>query len=339
MTLTDVVGHAAAIARLGRAAREDRPAPAYLFSGPAGVGKRTLADAFTSELLCATPGPDGACGVCAQCVRVAVGTHPDVRVVVREDDRRDIRTEQIRDLTRWLVLRPLMAQRKVAVVDGADALNEHGQNALLKTLEEPPGASVLLLVVGRSSLLLPTVRSRCQQVRLDPLTPDELAQFLERHGVARAESATLVARAAGSPGRALALREDTQGEQRTMVLERLARLRDLSAADVSSLAQTLARGDVEPALDTIASWYRDLLGRVTGGEETPRNPEMAAAAEASAAHSTVHGVLRQLEAVCATIEAIEGNANKALALETLLLDLRRIERDPERAPRWTTSTR
>jgi DNA polymerase-3 subunit delta' len=339
VTLTDVVGHAAAVARLAHAAREDRPAPAYLLSGPAGVGKRTLADAFTSELLCATPGPDGACGVCAQCVRVAGGTHPDVRVVVREEDRRDIRTEQIRDLTRWLVLRPLMARRKVALVDGADALNEHGQNALLKTLEEPPGASVLLLVVGRSSLLLPTVRSRCQHVRLDPLTPEELTRFLERHGVPGSEAGPLAARAGGSPGRALALREETHGEQRTVVLDRLARLRDLSAADVSGLAQTLARGDVEPALEAIASWYRDLLGLVVGAGDAPRNPEMAAAAEASAAHSTVHGVLRQLEAVCATIEAIEGNANKALALETLLLDLRRIERDPERAPRWTTSPR
>jgi DNA polymerase III subunit delta' len=337
MTLTDVVGHAAAVARLARAVREDRPAPAYLFSGPGGVGKRTLADAFTTELLCATPGPEGACGVCAQCVRVAGGTHPDVRVVVREEDRRDIRTEQIRDLTRWLVLRPLMARRKLALVDGADALNEHGQNALLKTLEEPPGASVLLLVVGRASLLLPTVRSRCQQVRLDPLTPDEMARFLDQQGVPRKQAAMLVARADGSPGRALALREDAHGEQRAMVLEGLGRLRDLSAADVSALAQALARGDVEPALDAIASWYRDLLGKVTGSGAALRNPDAAATVEASAAHSTVRGVLRQLEAVCDTIEVIEGNANKALALETLLLDLRRIERDPDRAPQWKST--
>ena len=337
MTLTDVVGHAAAVARLAHAARADRPAPAYLLSGPSGVGKRTVADAFTAELLCATPGPDGACGVCAQCVRVAAGTHPDVRVVVREEDRRDIRTEQVRELTRWLVLRPLMARRKVALVDGADALNEHGQNALLKTLEEPPGASVLLLVVGRPSLLLPTVRSRCQHVRLDPLTADELGRFLEQRRVPRQQTAMLAARADGSPGRALALLEDVHGEQRTMVLERLARLRDLTAADLSALAQSLSRGEVEPALDAIASWYRDLLGRVVGRGPALRNPEMAAALEASAAHSTVHGVLRQLEAVCDTIEAIEGNANKALALETLLLDLRRIERDPERAPQWTSN--
>src|SRR5262249_57750566 len=118
-------------------------------------------DAFTTELLCATPGPDGACGVCAHCVRVAAGTHPDVRVVVREEDRRDIRTEQVRDLTRWLILRPLMARRKVALVDGADALNEHGQNALLKTLEEPPGASVALLVGGRPSAPRPTALAGC----------------------------------------------------------------------------------------------------------------------------------------------------------------------------------
>src|SRR5262249_58496357 len=111
------------------------------------------------------------------------------------------------------------------LVDGADALNEHGQNALLKTLEEPPGASVLLLVVGRPSLLLPTVRSRCQHVRLDPLTRDELGRFLDQRRVPRSQAAMLVAPADGSPGRALALLEGVHAEHRTPVLPRLARLR------------------------------------------------------------------------------------------------------------------
>src|SRR5262249_50378655 len=157
--------------------------------------------------------------------------------------------------------------------------------------------------------------------RLDPLPPDDLARFLAAQGVPRDRLDALVARAGGLPGRGLALRDDVHGEQRAMLLGRLARLQDLSAADLSALAQTLARGDVEPALDTIASWYRDLLGRVVGTEAALRNPEAAAAVPESAAHSTVRGVLRQLEAVCATIEAIDRNANKALALETLLLDL------------------
>src|SRR5262249_61400487 len=107
---------------------------------------------------------------------VAAGTHPDVRVVVREEDRRDIRIEQVRELTRWLSLQPLMASRKVAIVDGAHELNEHGQNALLRTLEEPPVGSHVLLLASAASLLLPTVRSRCQVVRLDRLQPAEAAR-------------------------------------------------------------------------------------------------------------------------------------------------------------------
>ncbi len=337
MTLADVIGHATATARLRRAVTSDRPASAYLFSGPAGVGKRAVADAFALELLCATPARAGACGACAQCVRVAAGTHPDVTVVVRDADRRDIRTEQVRELSRWLALRPLMARRKIALVDGADTLNEHGQNALLKTLEEPPGAAVLVLTAGRASRLLPTVRSRCQPVRLDPLSDAELARFLETRQVTREEAVLLVARAGGCPGRALALRDDPQAEQRTRLLERLAQLPDLPAADLSALAQTVARGEVDAAMDVIATWYRDLLGLAAGSGAALRNPDAAGALEATARRTTVPAVLHQLRAVCDTIEALHRNANRALAVETLLLALRRIERDPARADPWTSS--
>ncbi len=337
MKLADVVGHQAVISRLRRAAADDRAAPTYLFCGPPGVGKRTVAEAFAMELLCATPTAHGACGTCAQCIRVAGGTHPDVRVVVREADRRDMRTEQVRELTRWLALRPLMARRKVALLDGAETLNEHGQNALLKTLEEPPGASLLLLVVARASPLLPTVRSRCQQVRLDPLPDADLTRFLERQGVPPEQVSLLLARAGGSPGRALALRDDPLAEQRGVLLDRLARLPELSAAEVSALAQALARGEVEPALEAMVSWCRDLLALVAGADAPLRNPDAADALRAAAARSSIRGVLHQLQAVCATIEAIERNANRALALETMLLAMRRLERDPERVPAWTNT--
>jgi DNA polymerase-3 subunit delta' len=333
----DVIGHGAAVARLRRAAAGDRPATAYLLSGPPGIGKRRVADAFTLELLCATPAPDGACGTCAQCVRVAAGMHPDVLVMVRDADRRDIRTEQVRELTRWLVLRPLMARRKVALVDGAETLNEHGQNALLKTLEEPPGAAVLVLTATRASQLLPTVRSRCQHVRLDPLANDEMARFLEREGVGREQLAVLIARAGGSPGRALGLRDDPQPAQRAALLDRLGRLPELAAADLSALAQTLARADLEPTLEVLTSWYRDLLGAVTGAEAPCRNPDAAPSLRAAAARTALPAVLRQLRAVCNTVDSLERNANRALAFETLLLALRRIERDPARADPWTSS--
>ena len=335
MTLADVIGHEAAVRRLRHVSSHERVGAAYCISGPAGVGKRTLADAFAMELLCAAS-TDGACGSCAQCIRVTAGTHPDVRVLVRDEDRRDMRTEQVRELTRWLTLRPLMAARKVAIIDGADTLNEHGQNALLKTLEEPPGASVLVLVATRASLLLPTVRSRCQHVRLEALSDAAMARVLERHGVPKNEAALLIARADGSPGRALALRADAHPEQRARLLERLGRLPELSAADVSALAQTLARGEVEPALDVIVSWYRDLLGLVAGEAAPVRNADVESQLRATAARSMLDVVLRQLEAVCDTLELIDQNANRVLALETLLLALRRLERDSQRNPEWTS---
>ena len=337
MRFADLIGHGMAIERLRRAVAGQRPAHAYLMSGPPGIGKRTLADALALELLCATPAADGACGTCAQCVRVAAGTHPDVTVVVRDADRRDIRTEQIREMARWLALRPLMAHRKVALVDGAETLNEHGQNALLKTLEEPPGAAVVILVATRASQLLPTVRSRCQQLRLDPLSDTDLGRVLEREGVSRGQVPLLVARAAGRPGRALALRNDPHAQQRDALLDRLGRLPELAAVDLSALAQATARGAVEPALETVASWYRDLLGLVTGGGAPLRNPDAGPALRAAALRTSVPAVLQQLRAVCDTIDAIERNANRALALETLLLALRRIERDPARADPWMSS--
>lgn len=329
MKLADVVGNAAAVERLCAAVRENRPAAAYLLHGPAGLGKRQVADGFAARLLCATPGGDDACGTCAQCTRVAAGTHPDLKIVGRDEERRDIRTEQARELTRWLGLRPLMAERKVAIIDDAECLNEHGQNALLKTLEEPPGAAVLVLVATRATLLLPTVRSRCQRIRFDPLPPEDVATLLAARGVAADAAATIAARTEGSPGRALALVDDGDAGLRTTILDRLATLDRLAAVDCSSLAQTMAKGAVDTALEVVVAWYRDLLAVACDGDAARlRNPDVRPALVAAAARTTVPAVLRQLECVCDTVDAVQRNANRALALETLLLDLRRIERDP-----------
>ena len=329
MKLSAVIGHERVVRRLATAAAAGRPAHAYLVGGPEGVGKRTLARAFTASLLCDALADGDACGRCAQCTRVAAGTHPDVHVVRREEERRDIRTEQAREVTRWLGLRPLMASRKVAIVEEAERLNEHGQNALLKTLEEPPGAAVLLLLATDPGLLLPTVRSRCQPVRLDPLPAALVDRFLEERGVAAETRAAIVPRAEGSLGRAAALVDDPHAEARRRMLDHLGGLRRATAAEVSGVAQALGRDDVETALAAAASWYRDLLALAAGEPDAcVRNLDVIPPLRASAQASSVPRVLRALDTVCDTIRAVEGNANKVLALETMLLALRRIEREP-----------
>jgi DNA polymerase-3 subunit delta' len=324
--LADVVGHDAAVARLRRAAAEGRPASAYLLLGPAGIGKRTLADAFAARLLCERPAGDDACGTCRHCTRLAAGTHPDLHVVVREEDRRDIRIEQARELTRWLSMRPLMAERKVAIIDGAECLNEHGQNALLKTLEEPPGQAVLLLTAAAPGLVLPTVRSRCQLVHLRALAAGDVTTVLVRRGVEPATADMLAAQAEGSPGRALVLADDQQARPRTALLDALPELGSLAAAELSALAQGL-RGGAEAALGAAVGWYRDVLGTALGVDAVPRrNPQRADAIRAAAGRHSPAQVLRQLAVVCDTLDALGRNANQQLALETMLLGLRDVER-------------
>ena len=339
MKFADLCGHERAIGRLQRAAAQQRVAGAYLLAGPPGVGKRTLAAAFAARLLCAAPVSDDACGTCPHCTRVASGTHPDLRVVAREPERRDIRIEQTRELGRWLALRPLMAERKVAIVDGAEYLNEHGQNALLKTLEEPPGSSILLLTTSAPASLLPTVRSRCQRVRLDPLPTDVLAAFLASRGIPAADARLLAAQAEGSPGRALELADAGLTRLRASVVELLSGLAERSAAELSAAAQELARGPVEAALAVVVAWYRDVLGTILGDAGGGlRNPDRAEHIRTAAAHSPAATVLRQLEVAYDTIQSIGRNANRSLALETMLLVLRELERGGSSADAWTRIT-
>jgi len=329
MKLADVLGHDGAVAELRRVIAAGRVPAAILLLGPAGIGKRALADALAARLLCTAEGDD-ACGVCAQCVRVAGGTHPDLRVVLRDADRKDVRTEQVRELTRWLSLTPLMAGRKVGIFDGAHEVNEHGQNALLKTLEEPPGSTVLLLTASAPSLLLPTVRSRCRQVRLEPLPAPLVRDIIVAKGVEASDADALASLAEGSPGRALALTGADEQKARQAVLATLPELRTLDATEISKRAQELARGAADTGLAVMLAWYRDVLGAALLGPDAElRLAAHAAGLRAAAARLAPAAVLRQLEAVCDTIRDIERNANRTLAIETLLLWLRQLERgDP-----------
>jgi DNA polymerase-3 subunit delta' len=334
--LSAVVGHARVVARLGAAAARGRVPHAVLVLGPAGVGKRAVADAFAARLLCDTPVGVDACGTCAQCTRVAAGTHPDLQVVVRESERRDIRIEQVRELARWLGLQPLMTRRKIAIVDEAQCLNESAQNALLKTLEEPPPSSVLVLLSTSAALMLPTVRSRCQVLRLDPLSADAVVTVLVARGLEPARAARLAPLAEGAPGRVLALEAEAAARARERVLAELPRLAALDAPALGHLAQDLARGPSDAALATALAWYRDVLhAHVAGDAIPPANADVAAAVREAAAGTSVPRLLRQLTVVCDTIDGISRNANRTLALETMLLRLRAVDRGDD--IEWTGS--
>jgi DNA polymerase-3 subunit delta' len=143
-----------------------------------------------------------ACGVCAACTRIGRGLHPDV-LLVEPGENGSIKIEQVREAIDRAGYRPFEGRRRVVIVDEADALVHPAQNALLKTLEEPPPSSVFILVTSRPHMLLPTVRSRCPQLRFRPLGPEDIAAVLERRGRSQAEARAVAAAVDGSLGRAL----------------------------------------------------------------------------------------------------------------------------------------
>ncbi|MFQ6672676.1 MAG: DNA polymerase III subunit delta', partial [Candidatus Tectimicrobiota bacterium] len=201
MTFRGVIGHARVLERLRRSLAVGRVAHAYLFVGPEGVGKATVARAFAAALTCPAESGEG-CGGCPSCRRLAAGTHPDVHVV--EAKGQEVKIEQVRALQGALAYRPSLARRAVAIVPQAERLTLGAANALLKTLEEPPGETVVVLVAPTASLLPPTVVSRCEQVSFTPLPQEELASFLvDRRGLTAEAAALTAALAAGRVGLAL----------------------------------------------------------------------------------------------------------------------------------------
>ena len=214
MPFRAITGHRPLLELLSRAIARGTLPPSLLFAGPDGVGKRLTALAVAQALNCNTPdmvaaigvppsAENDACGACRQCTRIARGVHADV-LVVEPGETGAIKIEQIRDVVDRAGYRPFEGRRRVVIIDGADALGLPAQDAILKTLEEPPSASVFVLISDRPDVLLPTVRSRCQRLRFGALTPGDVAEVLMRdHGMSAEEAHAAAAASGGSIGRAI----------------------------------------------------------------------------------------------------------------------------------------
>ena len=208
MAFATIAGHQRLLALLARAIARDTLPPSLLLAGASGIGKRRTAMAVAEALNCLAPRKTGAfetdaCGECASCRRIARRVHADV-VVLEPGDTGTIKTDSVREVIDRSNYRPFEGRRRVVIVDDADALMESAQNALLKTLEEPPQASVFILVSSMPDALLATVRSRCRPLRFGDLTPAEVAAVLVRdHEYAEADAKAAAADAGGSVGRAL----------------------------------------------------------------------------------------------------------------------------------------
>jgi DNA polymerase-3 subunit delta' len=312
-----VLGQETAVDVLRRSLRSGKTAHAYLFEGIEGCGKRTTALAFIEAAFC---GRDSGCGTCASCRKMASLQHPDLHLL--EPDGAFIKIDQIRELQRELILRPVEAPLKGCIIDDADRLNPAAANALLKTLEEPPGNALLILLTTRSAAVLPTVRSRCQLLRFSPL-PERL---IETHlvGMGKSEEAARIAAslAGGSLTRALELESEAASSDRRTLLERLGSLSLGEIGPLFTAAEELA-ADREQALerlDVMVSLLRDVLVLQGGGGDLA-NRDLGDQLTEEAGRWSPEQTLARLGHLMEARQALMRNANPRLTMDVLLMRL------------------
>jgi DNA polymerase-3 subunit delta' len=337
MPLIQIVGHHRVTALLARAVARDTLPPSLLLAGPAGVGKRRTAVAVAAAINCTNPlsTPElerDACGECTSCRRIDRGVHPDIGVLAPGDSG-TIKIEEVRDGVPRAAYRPFEARRRVVIIDEADALVPPAQNALLKTLEEPPPASIFILVSSLPDALLTTVRSRCPRLRFGSLSPGEVAEVLMRdHDYDEAEARAAAAGADGSVGRALSLQSaDLTGarEAAARLLEQAARVSDPSrrldvVKDIAGGKSGAGseRDQMAACLRAMASLLRDLgilasqvdAGALANADLGPR------LARLSGAYGGDRSV-RAYVAVDRALAALERNASPKVVADWLLLQL------------------
>ncbi|MDF2627171.1 MAG: polymerase delta subunit [Symbiobacteriaceae bacterium] len=327
MSWAAIVGQPLAVRLLRQAVAGKKVAHAYLFVGPAGVGKRTLALELAKSLNCQAPRPDGgACDACVACRKTAADPilHPDVRLIAPEG--RFIKTDQIRALQEEMYARPNEGRMRVAIIDGADRMNPESANRLLKLLEEPPGYAVLILLTHNLSGVLPTLISRCQVVNFPPLSPEDVARMLQaQHGLDAGQARLYAALSGGSIGRAVALSQDAgvaaRRDQTCDLLQKLSTLDDLALIGQAE-ALDKEKEHLEDWLDLATTWLRDALVLAqTGSTQLVMNADRLPSVRGLADSLGTASILDMLSAIVETRGHLQRNANSRLALDVLMLRL------------------
>ena len=324
-----VRGHERLIEAFRRAVRRGRLAHAYLFVGPPGVGKRLFATELAKALLCEQPKkPLTACDHCPACIQVEAGTHPDFRAVGLPPEKHEFPIELMREVCDLFLLKSARGRGKVVVIDDADDLNEESANCFLKTLEEPPPRSVLILIGQSPERQLPTIVSRCQVVRFAPLPPALMNEILGREGVDdAAQRERLVRLSGGSPGMALGLNDPALWEFRRILLAGLTTERVDSVGMSRKVMDFVEQAGKESAaqrqraqlvLRLLIDFLNDALSVSVGGPLRHSSAEDQPLAQALVKRLDPDRLVRVLERCTEADEQIDRRVQLVLTLEAVL---------------------
>lgn len=317
--MKSIVGHKSQIENIRKTLEAKRMPHAFLFTGPEGIGKKSIAIEILKSSACVkTRGNTiGYCGKCSGCIKFESSSHPDMFFI--QPDGSQIKIPQIRELQSKLVYHPLEANQKMVLIDNAHKMNEEAANAILKTLEEPPELTHFMLISAMPHRLLPTIRSRCRQIAFSPLKDEEVSKYLVKNCAMQEKEAFHIARlAGGSIGNAISFDPAFVSG----VLERFTAVSNKSStADILELSETWGKEDADKArfiLDFLSVLHRDMMMYLVTGKKTDLVNEEAVK---NASFKSVERIDRNLDEIFAARAGLEFNSNKQLMFENLLFTL------------------
>jgi DNA polymerase III subunit delta' len=335
MPFSTLIGNERIKRLLQRAVAEDRIGQSLLMAGPCGVGKYHFAVALAKALNCEHVIQGDACGDCVTCRKIERREHGDVRILMREtkdptilkeNKSRFIKIEYTRALSEQAQFRPYEGRRRVFIIDEAEWMLEPAANSLLKTLEEPPPTSLVILVTSKPYSLIETIRSRCLMLNFAPLSAQEIEQHLKTKENRPADEARLLARVArGSIGRALEINIDEYHQMRNTMLalvETLALAPDdtklLSASEY--LGRKLEKEAFEEHLDTLTILLDDLFHlKLKLSGESLTNVDVIDRLTRIADHTTMEQITQWADRIEQIFVALPRNVNRQLAMDSMLI--------------------
>ena len=317
-----ILGHEKVIEHLKNSIAADRVSHAYIIEGPTGSGKMRLAKAFAMTLLC-EKGGTSPCMECQSCRQVMHDAQPDL-IYVTHDKPRTISVEDIRrQVVNDIAIRPEQSRYKVYIIDEAEKMNESAQNALLKTIEEPPEYAVVLLLATSSSVFLPTITSRCVTLTLRAVPEDMIVKFLmEKTDVDEQRARVCAAFSQGVPGKAYMLAQsDDFAQVKEAAIRLVKRITEIDETEMGQEIRRINEYHLEPSdyLDILTVWYRDVLQfKATQDANALIFKDEVLEVKRQASKISYPGLEEILEALDKAKTRLHANVNYDLTMELLL---------------------
>ncbi len=318
----NIIGHGNVIEFLQKSIEKNKVSHAYIISGEKGCGKKKIADSFCLALECEKGGIDG-CMECHACKQVLAGTHPDVIYLSREKEN-SIGVEEVRSqINNDVQIKPYNDKYKIYIIEDAHLLTVQAQNALLKTIEEPPEYVIILLLTSNSERLLPTIISRCVTLNLRPVNTDKIKNYLmQEFKIPDYKAAVCAAFSQGNVGRAIRLaKSDDFNELKDMALRLVKYVHDMEVHEMVEYIHLVQekKMDLSEYLDLLLVWYRDvLMFKTTTDANRLIFKEEVTEIKKQASHSSYGGIEAVIEAVKTAKSRLEARVNIDLTMELLL---------------------